>query len=732
MRKFVALARSLAVLSAFVLAISVCSFSSRTAAIRSTITVSAFGDDTTELSLDDGKAECALGPPSTLRGRPGFGWANKLTPKSYPSTLQSVTIGFDRNILGRLVTRDSLYRIVVFTDPEMDGPGNDQQPDATFIGRVRGQDELMTFNLALPLTISSGSFVVGAVDEFAIADLPALLDSPGKSTPPGSESFVTFDGGLLWQKLTDVQIPSESCSPGSFLIRAAVENGAATHPEITRIKDPLAVEPWGVGAFGNQVAVANYVSDNVTIINTGDNTFQNAALFDPRACATCGPPLGPFGVSGTSDGKKIYVTLFGSSIVPSKEFPVDYATVLAGRVAVLSKQAGGTYAQSLLIGVGKGPRFPAMAGIKLYVPCGGDNRVDVIDTTKDQKIAEVPVGKNPSSCIASLDGSKIYVTNFGDGSLSVIDTATNRKVKDIPAPQVAIPSPAGSTAQPASVALTQPWRAAHSPASGYLYVTYWGTAGDVFPNGAVAVFDTCNDEFVHATLDAQTRGTAPGSPGSTGIPAPTSPLIKDASGKTPGAGGGGGGPFGIAACQSGLHPLVFTNDGAGIVGLLDSRIDQVVSAPPVPIGPCPKPRGVACAAIALPTGNIGPPLIAHTAYVACGQPENCVLVFRVPEMPENIPNIPIVESVDVGSKLRVNGRGLRSDTTIDLLGSPCLGFKKPARLKKGGTQLFQKGKLTDGTSIDNENNEDSIIRLLNPDGSARLILRATVRAVPAP
>lgn len=729
MRRFVTLARPLAALSAFALAIGVCNFSSRPAAIGSTTTVSASGD-TTELSIDDGHAECALGPPSTLRGKPGFGWANKLTPKSYPSTLRSVTIGFDRNILGRLVTRDSLYRIVVFTDPEMDGPGNGQQPDATFIGRVRGQDELMTFNLAVPLTISSGSFVVGAVDEFGIADLPALLDSPGKSTPPASESFITFDGGLFWQRLADVPIPPESCSHGSFLIRAAVESEAATPPFITRIKDPLAVEPWGVGAFGNQVGVANYVSDNVTIINTADNTFQNAPLFDPRACATCGPPLGPFGVSGTSDGKKIYVTLFGSSIVPSKEFPVDYASVLAGRVAVLSKQTDGTYAQSLLIGVGKGPRFPAMAGIRLYVPCGGDNRVDVIDTTKDQKIAEIPVGKDPSSCRTSLDGSKIYVTNFGDGTLSVIDTATNRKVKDIPAPEIAIPSPAGSTVPPTSVTLAQPWIAAHSPASGYLYVTYWGTVGNVFPNGAVAVFDTCKDEFVRATLDDQTRGTAPGSPGSTGIPAPAAPLIKDASGKTPGAGGGGGGPFGIAAPQSGLHPLVFTNDGAGIVGLLDSRIDQVVSAPLVPIGPCPKPRGVACAAISLPAGSLGPPLIA--AYVACGQPENCVLVFRVPEMPENIPNIPVVESVEVGGKLRVNGRGFLSDTTIDLLGSPCLEFKKPATLKKSGTQLFQKGKLTDGTKIDNENNEDSIIRLLNPDGSARLIIRATVRAVPAP
>jgi hypothetical protein len=100
-----------------------------------------------ELAIDDGVAECSLGPDSALKGKPGFGWVNKLTPPSYPATLRAVTIGFERALVNTGVKPDSLYRIVVYIDPEGDGPANQQQPDATFIGRVRGNDQIMTFNL---------------------------------------------------------------------------------------------------------------------------------------------------------------------------------------------------------------------------------------------------------------------------------------------------------------------------------------------------------------------------------------------------------------------------------------------------------------------------------------------------------------------------------------------------------------------------------------------------------
>jgi YVTN family beta-propeller protein len=691
-------------------------------------TVIATGD-LRELAIDDGVAECTLGPDPALKGKPGFGWVNKLTPPSYPATIRAVTIGFERLFEVTGVKPDSLYRIVVYLDPEGDGPGNQQRPDATFIGRARGTDEIMTFNLTTPLTIQGGSFVVGAMDEYGIANLPALFDSPGKSNPPGSESFFTYNGGARWQKLSDALPPAPHCSPGSWLIRATVELGAVDPLAVLKIKDPAAVEPWGVGVLNNNVIITNLVSDNLTIINAITNSFQSVPLVDPRVCATCGPPLGPYGVAGVRDTNpvpKLYVTLFGSNTIPSKEFPTSYATVLPGRVVVLQAFADG-FVQSGFISVGTGPRFPVVAAGKLYVPCGGANRVDVISTTADLKIGEIPVGSDPSSCSASLDGSKIYVTNFGDGTISVIDTKSDKKIKDIPAPPIQFPLSIGATPAtlPRPAIAQNPWNSTVSSSNGNLYVTYWSsTAGDVTPNGALVEFNTCTDEFVRAIIDDTTFGTPSGSPGATGIPAPTAPLIRDpATGKTLEAGGGGGGPFGVSACvhspfgnpREQFPTVVFTNDALGIAGVLDTRIDQVVSAPPITVASCSKPRGIACRTVTS--------LPPHFAFVACGQPDSSVLMFRVPELPENISNISVIQSAEIGDVFRLIGTGFaKFDMRIEVeRAGVCLTFKKPAKTKQGATVVLQKGPLSDGSRLTDSINQTAIIRLVHPNGTVRVI-----------
>jgi len=684
-----------------------------------------------ELAIDDGDAECTLGPDPALQGRPGFGWVNKLTPPSYPATLRAVTIGFERGLVVTGVKPDSLYRIVVYLDPESDGPGNQQQPDATFIGRVRGNDEIMTFNLTTPLTIQGGSFVVGAMDEFGIANLPALFDSPGKSNPPGSESFFTQNGGVRWQKLSDALPPAPHCSAGSWMIRATVELGAVDPQAVMIIKDSAAVEPWGVGLLGTDIVVTNLVSDNLTIINTTFNTSRSLPIVDPRVCFTCGPPFGPYGVASVPARNKVYVTLSGSTTIPSKEFPIDYHTFLPGRIVVLSSQPGGLH-QTAFIDVGIGPKFPAVAAGKLYVPCGGANRVDVINTATDSKIGEIAVGRDPSSCAASLDESKIYVTNFGDGTISVIDTKSDKKIKDIPAPPIQFPLRIGATPPtlPRPAIAQNPFNGAVSPSNGNLYVTYWSsTQGDVTPNGALVEFDTCADEFVRALIDDTTFGTASGSAGASGIPAPTAPLIRDPeTGKTLEAGGGGGGPFGVSACElnaSGGQPsaVVFTNDGLGITGEIDARIDQLVSAPAISVGACPKPRGVKCVSIALPTGNSGPPLMAHVIYIACGQPANSVLALRIFDLPENIADIPVVQSVEIGDVFRLIGTGFaKFDMRLDVeRAGSCLTFRKPAKTKQGTTVVLQKGPLVDGSRLTDGINQNAIIRLVHPDHTVRVI-----------
>jgi YVTN family beta-propeller protein len=425
----------------------------------------------TELTIDDGSASCAAGPSENRRGVPGFGWVNKLTPATYPATLRKITIGFNRAGAPLPdVKRDALYSIVVFKDPEMNGPDNGQQPDASFTGRVRGSaDAIMTFNLVSPVTITSGSFIVGAIDEFGNdTAFPALFDVPGKSAPPGSESFITFDSGATWRTLREATPPDSSCGAGSWIIRATVETNPVDVASVAAtIKDPLAVEPWGVALNPDseidlsEVFVANYVSDNLTIIKRSDNSIQNLPVGDGPG----GAPDGPFGVVRQNISSVVFVTLFGSNTIPTKEFPVDYSTVGPGRVAVLTRQtSNGPFGVSATINVNKGPRYPALAtvsaGPRLYVPCGGTDTVDIINTSTNLKVGEIAVGDDPSSCTASLTGTKVYVTNFGAGTISVIDTKLQSKIKDITLPPV--PQPAGSNPARAN----NPWRGAISPANG--------------------------------------------------------------------------------------------------------------------------------------------------------------------------------------------------------------------------------------------------------------------------
>jgi len=688
----------------------------------------------TELAIDDGAATCATGPPEALRGNPGFGWVNKLTPTTYPATLRKITIGFNRSGSPLPdVKRDALFTIVVFKDPEMDGPANNQEPDVAFTGRVRGvADSIMTFNLVSPVTIEQGSFVVGVLDEIGNdVEFPALFDVPGTSNPPGTESFVTFNGGALWRTFRDTLSPDSTCGPGSFLIRATVEADPVEVLAVTEtLEDPLAVEPWGVAVntgpsatLNDDVFVTNYVSDNVTIIKRSNDSIQNLPVGDGPG----GTPDGPFGVVRQQLDPTTYVTLFGSNTVPTKEFAVDYATVGDGRVAVLTRaSANAPFAVSATINVNKGPRFPSLSsgnGQRLYVPCGGADTVDIINTSTNLKVGEVAVGDDPSSCTTSISGSKIYVTNFGDGTISVIDAKAEQKIKDIQLPP--IPQPAGSNQSRA----INPWRGAISPANGNLYVTYWGAEGNAAPNGVIAEIDTCADEFLRFIIDDTTAGTAAGSAGASSIPSPIAPLERDpASGLTPGAGGGGGGPFGIASLSPRFvlgaftinDPLMlFTNDGKGFVGVIDTRVDQVVSAPPLAVATCPKPRQLALVRDAA-GGRI-------TAYVACGQPDNSVLVVSLPNTTfmSDLPSSVEINTIVTSDSLLIKGRELTADVRIELLtadSTSCLTFERPPKIKKRGKKLLLKGPLTDGRRLSEVFSQGAfvILRITLPDGTTRL------------
>ncbi|MFB3904038.1 MAG: multiheme c-type cytochrome [Acidobacteriota bacterium] len=66
-------------------------------------------------------------------------------------------------------------------------------------------------------------------------------------------------------------------------------------------------------------------------------------------------------------------------------------------------------------------------GKEIYVACEAGNSVIVIDTSGQEKVAEIPVGGQPADVTFSPDGRIAYVSNRLDDNVSVIDVA-NRKV----------------------------------------------------------------------------------------------------------------------------------------------------------------------------------------------------------------------------------------------------------------------------------------------------------------
>src|SRR5262245_19340310 len=111
MRNLIAPTRACALLMTLALLLPASFWPLPTSTSAATQTVTPAGT-LSELAIDDGTAECILGPPSVNLGQPGFGWANKLTPATYPATLRAVTIGFSRNNTGREVKPDALFTIV--------------------------------------------------------------------------------------------------------------------------------------------------------------------------------------------------------------------------------------------------------------------------------------------------------------------------------------------------------------------------------------------------------------------------------------------------------------------------------------------------------------------------------------------------------------------------------------------------------------------------------------------
>jgi len=85
----------------------------------------------------------------------------------------------------------------------------------------------------------------------------------------------------------------------------------------------------------------------------------------------------------------------------------------------------------------------------LYVACGDDDAIDVIDVASLEVVDSIPTGPSPEVFAFSPDEKVIYVSNEEDSRLEAIDMATRVSIQDIPTgaePEGVLVMPDGKTA----------------------------------------------------------------------------------------------------------------------------------------------------------------------------------------------------------------------------------------------------------------------------------------------
>ncbi len=158
---------------------------------------------------------------------------------------------------------------------------------------------------------------------------------------------------------------------------------------------------WGSSQLSYAQAlayVANFGSDNVSVIDTSSNTVIATVMVGTQ----------PQGVAITPDGTSVYVANCG------------------GDVWVIDTSSNKVASKFL---VGGCPTGVAVTpdGTRAYVTQANANSVAVIETSSNTVVTKVPVGIAPGGVAITPDGTRAYISNVGMGSssVSVIDTSSN-------------------------------------------------------------------------------------------------------------------------------------------------------------------------------------------------------------------------------------------------------------------------------------------------------------------
>lgn len=231
---------------------------------RPTVTVALSGTGTAVadsdqglLKVDDGSFEYLIG---LAAGSQAY-FVNRLTPPIYPATLRKVLIAFPRPQDGGLPTGAAI-QVVTAVAGSTSPPSLSGGTLTRITGAVTAFDTFVEYDVP-PLTISSGSFIVG----FTVVNPPGAYPAYLDESPSQQRSYVSNDGATFY--LIDT-IPT--IGAGNFAIRARIDGAAGPSIDVT----PAALD------FGS-VAVGQSKELMITIRNSGSAMLTISFLSSTNA-----------------------------------------------------------------------------------------------------------------------------------------------------------------------------------------------------------------------------------------------------------------------------------------------------------------------------------------------------------------------------------------------------------------------------------------------------------------
>jgi gliding motility-associated-like protein len=279
-----------------------------------------------------------------------------------------------------------------------------------------------------------------------VNDTPGIGLAASGTGNISSFTAVNAGSGPITATITATPTPSS----GNAYVANYISNNVSvinTTNNVVLSTIPVGTSPSGVSVSpdGSQVYITNQLSNTVSVINTATNAVTSTITVGNR----------PEGLAVSPDGSRVYVAnsvdgtvsvintptnsviatiTVGSSpkgVCVSLDGSLVYVTNAVSNTVSVINTASNTLLSAIMVGSAPFGITMSPNGSTLYVANFSSNTVSVINTTTNNIISTISVGSNPSGVSVSPDGSEVYVANITDNTVSVINTTTNTVVSTI-------------------------------------------------------------------------------------------------------------------------------------------------------------------------------------------------------------------------------------------------------------------------------------------------------------